>query len=368
MFRKTFIFLSFLIVTSIYPSDRGIYTLLVKNSNLTVEETARKIEASLKNLNFTILNLRDISTPNVVNNGEEPGCKFKVKEILFTSGDYIDFLNSYGKRYLLSSILRIGIFTNEKGTQVNIADPTTINMIVFNDMWDAGKEKSYNEVIRKTNEFRKKIIDAIHKLNIGENVELAMPPLRSEEDIREASKDMFMMVGHLTFFTDEDQFPLIYSEEVKDAKASVKNFLRKVKLNLAEFKPTKEDFDYRYTKSAEVLKWRIAAEVFSPDSTALLIGVTRPRTEGLSFKIAGSSRESQANPCPGIDHAPAYPIEVLVYVEKGKLKVFTAREMFRMDMWFWDAGMAAFMNHMSMPGLLDKSLRKAILGDKYSEE
>ena len=367
MFRKCVIFLSFLIATSVYPTERGIYALLVKNSKLNVEQTTLKIKNALLKADFKILNELNVATPNILRKGNEPNCKFEAREILFASDDYVNFLTSYGKRYLLSSILRICIFTNENGTQVNIADPTTINMIVFNDLWDAGKENLYKQVIQKTNEFRAKIVNAVHALNLGENVDLAMPPLRSEEDIREASKDMFMMVGHLTFFTDEDQFPEIYSEKTDNPKTAIKKFLREAKSNLAKFEPSQEDFDYRYTKSPEVLKWRIVAEVFSADSSALLLGVTRPRTEGLSFKIAGSSRASVVNPCPGIDHAPAYPIEVLAIAEKGKLKVFTAREMFRMDMWFWDAGMGAFMNHMSMPGLLDASLRRAILGDKYKE-
>jgi len=33
-----------------------------------------------------------------------------------------------------------------------------------------------------------------------------------------------------------------------------------------------------------------------------------------------------------------------------------------MDMYFWDAGMAAFMNHMSMPGILDESIYRTLFG------
>ena len=33
-----------------------------------------------------------------------------------------------------------------------------------------------------------------------------------------------------------------------------------------------------------------------------------------------------------------------------------------MDMYFWDAGMAAFMDHMGMPGMLDESIYLALFG------
>jgi hypothetical protein len=41
--------------------------------------------------------------------------------------------------------------------------------------------------------------------------------------------------------------------------------------------------------------------------------------------------------------------------------------MFRMDMYFWDAGKMAFMNHMSMPGILDESIGSAILGKEFKK-
>ena len=79
------------------------------------------------------------------------------------------------------------------------------------------------------------------------------------------------------------------------------------------------------------------------------------------------SREDEKNMCPGIDHAAAFPVEVLLIKEDNKVNVYTQREMFRMDMYFWDAGMSAFMDHMSMPTILDESLQRALLGNEYEE-
>jgi hypothetical protein len=127
-----------------------------------------------------------------------------------------------------------------------------------------------------------------------------------------------------------------------------------------EFEPLQDDIDYRWTPNSTDLNWEIVAEIFSKDSTALLLGITRARTEAVSFRIAGESREEENNYCPGIDHCTAYPIEVLLIAEEDQTKVFTPREMFRMDMYFWDAGKMAFMNYMQMPGMLDASIKKAL--------
>ena len=101
-------------------------------------------------------------------------------------------------------------------------------------------------------------------------------------------------------------------------------------------------------------------EVYSPDKKAILFGLTRNQTEGVSFYIVGD--ETKENSCPGLDHLTAYPIEVLLMIKDDKIVVHTPREMFRMDMYFWDAGMAAFMNHMSMPGIIDESIYRALFG------
>jgi hypothetical protein len=129
--------------------------------------------------------------------------------------------------------------------------------------------------------------------------------------------------------------------------------------NIESFQPTKEDKEYRWTKNpSEDLKWKVVGETYSPDKKAILFGLTRNRTESVSFYIVGD--ETDKNKCPGLDHLTAYPIEVLLMIEGENIVVHTARQMFRMDMYFWDAGMAAFMNHMSMPGILDESIYKAL--------
>lgn len=184
-------------------------------------------------------------------------------------------------------------------------------------------------------------------------------PKRSTDDLREASKDMFMMVGDMTFFEDEDQFPIIYTQKKDKSVEGLESLKQKMLTNIKNFTPNQEDKDYRWTSDPkEDLKWKVISEVYSPDKKAILLGITRNRTEGVSFYIVGS--ETKENSCPGLDHLTAYPIEVLLMIKDDNIVIQTPREMFRMDMFFWDAGMAAFMNHMSMPDILDSSIYRAL--------
>jgi len=61
-----------------------------------------------------------------------------------------------------------------------------------------------------------------------------MEPIRDDEDLRDVSKDMFMMVGPLTFFQDEDQFPLIFSTDAKTAENTIQGLVAEMRKKLSQ--------------------------------------------------------------------------------------------------------------------------------------
>ncbi len=78
--------------------------------------------------------------------------------------------------------------------------------------------------------------------------------------------------------------------------------------------------------------------------------------ERRAFKIAGEKRSSDSFKFPGIDHNAAFPIEVIVYKEGGKVKVVVLDGMYRMKVYFEDAGKWAFMKNMGMPGQIQEEI------------
>ena len=340
-------------------SDHGIYLRTQENISGSIEEIVTQISTNLQSAGYKILSQREMAVPDLIRKKNDENCGYRAFLLVSQKSDYTEYVTSFGNRYLVAAFLKAGIYETGDGIQINIADPETINRIVFNDLNDS----EYDKAISGTLSYKNNLISTIHKLKAGEEVQLAHEPVRSAKDLRKANKDMFMMVGPMTFFRDEDQFPLIYSEKVDKSMDGVHDFLGKVKKNLTAFTPDNKDVDYQWTPDATDLNWELISTVYATDSTAVLLGLSRPRTEALSFKIAGQPREGKENSCPGIDHICAYPIEVLIYQEDDKLMMRSAREMFRMDMYFWDAGKMAFMEYMNMPKMLDKSLKQALLGN-----
>ncbi len=346
---------------TLLASEHGVFfkTHEAIQEDITVVE--EKIAEVLHANGFNILYRSDVKTPDYVREDKSEHCGFKAKLIVFSSDQYLDMLSKVNNKYLIGGFLRIGIYEDTSGVNVSIVDPETISRIIFNDLYENDQEEDYHKIVDKVVEFKTGLLSALHSVKLGKEVSIAMEPIRDDEDLAESSKDMFMMVGQMTFFNDEDQFPQIYS-----SSKSLSEVKELFEANLKTFNPVEDDVDYRWTPNPEEdLQWKIVSEVVTKDGKGMLLGLTRPRTEGVSFNIAGASREDETNMCPGIDHVAAYPIEVLLLEVDEKVTVYTQREMFRMDMYYWDAGMAAFMDHMSMPAILDESLQRALLGDEY---
>ena len=354
--KKIFIVMFALVVfSSLFASDHGMYYQVFKDVQGTMDEICEKLEGAISGTEFTIVNVLDIPTPNIVREKKEKHSEFKAKLIILKNDYYTEMLTSFGNKYLAAGFLRLGFFQNSKGTQVVITDPETINRIIFNDL----EETKYNEVIKKTIPFKEELVSLLHSAEISEKTGTALEPIRSDVFIKKGKKDMPMMVGKMTFFQKESQFPIVYSEQnttVADVKA-------KLMSNIKNFQPSTDDAKYHYTEDRENLIWEVVSEITSPDSSAILLGIMRDRTTALSFHIAGMKRESDENASPGIDHVCAYPVEVLIMQEGENVVVRSQREMFRMDMYFWDAGKMAFMKFMNMPKNLDKSVKKALTGE-----
>jgi len=297
---------------NIFASEHGIYLRTNLNINSDIEAISNRIISSLDKYGFRLLKSKPMYTPNYVRQDTADHCGYTSQLIILSSDEFIEMLTSFGSKYLVAGFLKIGIYENEKGINVCITDPETINRIVFNDLYENDQEELYDEMINKTKKYKSNIIKMLHNSAGGEKVEQIMEPIRDDEDLAESSRDMFMMVGPLTLFNDEDQFPIIYSLKNVDGFSGLEALKSEFIDNLKSYTPTEDDIEYRWYPNENDLKWEIVSEIVSPKQDAILLGLSRPRTEAVSFNIAGSSREEDSNMCPGIDHTCAYPIEVLI--------------------------------------------------------
>lgn len=103
------------------------------------------------------------------------------------------------------------------------------------------------------------------------------------------------------------------------------------------------------------------------EQDVIIIGVTGAPMESKSYNIVGAggdeSRKDLA--CPGLAHAAAYPIELVIAREDDRINVLLIDEMFRMKMYFEDAGKMKFAANMKMPGSIENEIRDKVEESLY---
>lgn len=106
----------------------------------------------------------------------------------------------------------------------------------------------------------------------------------------------------------------------------------------------------------------IAYRLDVADQDVAVFGITGARMESKSFSIvgAGSSKARKQFACPGIAYAASYPLEVVVRQSDNDVNIEMVDAMFRMKMYFEDAGKWAFMKNMTMPGSLAGEIKDRV--------
>ena len=93
-----------------------------------------------------------------------------------------------------------------------------------------------------------------------------------------------------------------------------------------------------------------------------LVGVTGAAMEAQAFQIVGNGNVEAREDveCAGIDHAPAFPLTLAIQRIGPAIRVSLVDEIFRMKMYFEDAGKVAFAKNMGMPGSIKDEIRQKV--------
>lgn len=99
------------------------------------------------------------------------------------------------------------------------------------------------------------------------------------------------------------------------------------------------------------------------DQGVVLLGVSGAPMEARAFRIVGAGADDARSSltCPGVSHAAAFPLEVVVRREGTEAKVEVIDAMFRMKMYFEDAGRMKFARNMGMPGSIADELKALVV-------
>lgn len=284
---------------------QGVYIKVFEGMKSDIAETGKKVDEALKAAGFEVLASFD--------NGVPEGCKSRAMTVVFTKRPYAEKVLSGGPDKAFALPLRLSLYEDASGLNLALLNPVSIDRTIFRgNSMDAPAQKVVDEVMATLR-------------SVGPTVDKQIGQLRETGEITGMGGGAF-------------------PEKIVTVATSGK---------------TPAETADALKKISDKGGWHMVYTYKVSDNVSI-VGLTNQKTEGRAFGIAGEARASKANKFPGIDHASAFPIEVVVYKKDNTTTVAILKEMWRMKLYFQDAGNWAFMKNMGMPGQIQDEIDKAV--------
>lgn len=300
----------FLAASVSFAAEYGVYVKVVEKAKGSFDEVSARVDSALKNAGWEVL--------ATYNPGLPEGCPFRSRVVVFSSPSYAKSIMANGVKAAFALPLRAGIYEDESGINVAVLNPASINRTMIH-------ETRLDDLSLST---INSIVDAISKEVPGTVVKKQIGELRNKGRVGGMGGGDFL-----------DKVEEVYAAQ-DDSDAAFRKVSESVRRGILENKKN----------------WKLLYTLDLSAHGALIFGVTEAKMEGRAFRIAGEKRSSDTYRFPGIDHNSAFPIEVIVYKDGGKVRVVLLDEMYRMKVYFEDAGKWAFMKNMRMPGQIQDEI------------
>jgi hypothetical protein len=299
------------------PAPPGVYQYVVHRAEGSVDSVASAIAAAAPNAGFQFLARVPASAPG--------GCAYKSEVVALYAPEFGRAVVAAGRRTGPFGVVdRINVFEDEKGVHVSVVNPrSVVRTVLMDDQKHAALIESHLAALRAL------VTGAVRGAAAGEDY----GETREKGHI---GKTMGVMAGGA------------FGEKVQDVAVG----------GGEDWKGTAERVQAGLEKRGPKWGLHLAYALEIPEAEAVVLGTSGTPMDSQSFSIVGAGADSSRDgfKCPGIAHAGAYPIEVVVAKDAGTVRVRVVDSMYRMKMFFEDAGKWAFMKNMGMPGSIQDEI------------
>ena len=289
----------------------GVYQYVVHQARGSVDAVASAIAAAAPGAGFQVLARVPVGSP--------AGCGYRAEVVALFHPDYGRQVLAADRRTGPFAVVdRVNVFEDEKGVHVSVTNPRSVlRTVLMDDQKHDALVESHLQALRGL------VSGAVEGTPAGEDY-----GQRREKGY--IGKTMGVMAGG-PFGEKVAALSVVAGEDWKGVAERVRASLEK-----------------------KGPKWglHLAYVLEIPEAETVVLGTTGTPMDSQSFSIVGAGDDSSRDglKCPGLDHAGAYPLEVVVTKDAGAVHVRLVDSMYRMKMYFEDAGKWAFMKNMGMPG------------------
>jgi hypothetical protein len=315
-------------VTTLFAGGKeyGVFECVVRKARITFDQSSEGIAAAAAATGWTVA--------AIVDAGKMSDCTYRARVLLLLHPAYARQLMDINTVTAPFAVLdRVNVFEDEDGIHVSVVNPQSILRTVLLD--DAKYDQMAEQHLRA---LRGMIADAVP----GE------PSTKQYGEIRAGGyigKTMGVVAGGP------------FNEKIEDELTVAGG-------NLDEIAAT---IQKALQNNGKEWGTHCVAKVEMKEFQTIVLGITGSPLDTRSYEIVGAGDDDARSDfaCPGLGYAGAYPFELVVVKDGSDCKVRMVAPMFRMKIFFEDAGKWAFMKHMGMPGSVSSEVTdriKAALG------
>ena len=319
--------------TALAAEEYGIFERIVEPAG-SFEEATAALEKSLSESKLTLHAKYDLKTPKDAQ---------KARLYVLTSSAYLEAAKGAPADTLSAQILRVAVYQYGEGkkTMINMANPVAHAMVFYSG------QKDYAALVAAAKTAAQEIRMAAAKVP-GKLVSVQLEPMRTEKTLNKFNGDgpAKMMAKWRNWQESQN---VVFDGKPEEFAAQV----AKVEQALAASADKGAD---------DASGWKQIAKIPVGDN-AVYFGITNTYTESKCVRINSDFRsdgKTKDAPYPGVDHATALPLEVLVINDGKTSRVVQYGEMWRMQLYFWDSGYAAFAKNTFVPKTIFDSIDEAL--------
>ncbi|HEX9627579.1 MAG TPA: hypothetical protein VGA00_11635 [Acidiferrobacterales bacterium] len=315
----------------------GIFERVLEASG-DFNATTAALEAALGESGLTLHSKRDLTVPEGAQHA---------RVYILTSPTYLGAASNMPANSISAQIQRIAVYEYGEGKKVhvNMANPVAHAMVFY-----AGT-KEYPQMIAAAKNCAQEIRDVVAKVP-GTAMSVQLEPTRSEKALNGFNGDgPAKMMAKWRNWSESQNL-------VFDAKPD--NFAETVARVEAALKSSKDK------GASDSSGWRLVSKI-PVGGNAVYFGITNDYTENKAININSDFRsdgKAKDAPYPGVDHAAALPLEVLVVNDGKETRVLQYGQMWRMQLYFWDSGYMAFAKNTLIPNTIFSSIDKTLTAQK----
>ncbi|MBF0516423.1 MAG: hypothetical protein HQK97_04780 [Nitrospirae bacterium] len=303
----------------VFKDNQKIYVKLVEHVKDSVDLAASKISNALKANGWEIAGTFYASVPE--------NCKYKTKVLIIHNEHYWQQIYGVSPYAKFVYPLKVNIYSDETGTNISVTNPVALNRLISPELEAVSAETL------------KTLAGLFHGAVKGNNIE--------KEEGTELDGNRIPGLGGGAL---EDNVIKIYTGKYKSDKVleTITKFIQ-------------------YSLKRSTKGYYLVYSIDMRDKGIMFFGVSKQDLEKKAFTITGEKRVTNKNSCPGIDHANAFPLEVVIDTTGKNIKEEMLRVMFKMKTYFGDTGEAAFVKHYMMPGSIEDEIVYTTYPDIYQQ-